>query len=125
MKINKKLIIGFLISYILSQILIYLVSKSNFFKSPLYILLPVFSYFALYLITPIINKELKINNFLTTIGFILISLIAFYVVLYMFHWNALVLNNIPIKFDYFKIIIDSAFLEFILAGIIGILFSKK
>jgi len=126
MKINKNLIIGFIVSYVLSQIIIYLLSKNNFFKSPMYILLPIFAYFALYLITPMINKYIKSNNIATSIAFLIICVVSFYIVLYIFHWNTLgILNNITIEFNYFKILLDSAFLEFTLAGIIGILFSKK
>ena len=126
MKINKNLIIGFIVSYILSQIIIYLLSKNNFFKSPMYILLPIFAYFALYLITPAINKYVKSDNIATSIAFLIICVVSFYIALYIFHWNTLgILNNRAIEFNYLKILLDSAFLEFTLAGIIGILFSKK
>jgi hypothetical protein len=44
----------------------------------------------------------------------------------MFYWNTLkVLNNQPIAFPYFKILLDSAFLEFIISGVFGIFSIKK
>ncbi|MCK9293058.1 MAG: hypothetical protein WCY27_01195 [archaeon] len=126
-KINYKVIILFIIATIISQALIKVLSPSNFLKSPTYIFLPIVGFFGMYYFSAEIMKYVRINNKFTFAGFfIVIALLCFYIALFMFYWNALkVLNNQPIAFPYFKILLDSAFLEFIVSGVFGIFAIKK
>ena len=118
--------IGFIISYTLSQLIIYYMSGANFFKSPMYILLPIFAYFAMYFITPILIKNLNLKKWVLITTFSIIGIFAMYTALYIYHWDILkILNNAPIKFGFWKIFLDSAYLEFLVSGIIGILFYKE
>lgn len=120
-----KIWIFFIISYIVSQLLIYFLSRSNFMKSPMYIFLPVVGYFAMYFLADIIKKEININTLTLVISFVLLCLIAEYLAVYLFNYNTyVILNNMSVRFDYFKILLDSAFLEFIVSGIFGIIAKK-
>jgi len=113
-------------TYIVCELLVYFLSKDNFFTSPMYVLLPIIGFVGLYFVTPIACKYMKINKTIFFILFIALAVIAFYVALYFFFWNYFkVLNDLPIKFPFFKILLDSAYLEFIVAGILGAFASKS
>jgi len=126
-KINYTLIILFIVAMGISSLLVKYLSPSNFFKSPTYIFLPIVAFFGMYYFSKDIMNYVKIKNKFTFAGlFTIICLVCFYIAIFIFYWNALkILNNQPISFPYFKILIDSAFLEFIVAGIFGILAIKK
>ena len=118
-----KVFIFFIISFIISQILVRLLSKSNYFKSPMYVLLPIVGYFAMYYLTPNILKFMNMKNKnLFCFYFIVVALASFYVALFLFHWNVqLILSHVPIRFNFFKMLGNSAYLEFVISGAIGIL----
>jgi hypothetical protein len=111
-------------TYILCEVLVYILSKNNFMKSAMYLFLPIVGFIGMYFATPVISQFIKINKLTVLVLFAMLSLIAFYVALYFFFWNYLkVLNNLPISFNYIKTLTDSAYLEFIIAGIIGVIAS--
>jgi small-conductance mechanosensitive channel len=133
-KLDKKGIFWFIVSYIISLALIWWLSKDNFFKSPMYILLPIVGFFALYYFTKPITEfaNLKKTNFL--IIFTIVGIIGFIVAIYFYYWNYAILNNLGtmeiMKYSIgthpiFKGFITSAYLEFLISGIIGILAAKK
>jgi hypothetical protein len=127
MKINWRLIILFIITMGISQLLVKLLSPNNFLTSPMYILLPLVSFFATYYFSEYIMNYIEVKNKYFFAGlFVLFSLIAFYIVLFIFFWNSMkILSNVPISFPYIKILLDSAFIEFIVAGILGIIGIKN
>ncbi len=126
MKINWRVIILFILAMGVSQILIKLLSPSNFFTSPMYILLPLVGFFSAYYIAPAVMKYMKINDKHVFAGiFVVLGVICFYIVLFIFYWNVLkVLNQQPISFPYWQLLLDSAFFEFIVAGAFGIISIK-
>jgi hypothetical protein len=111
----------------ISQLLVKLLSPNNFLTSPMYILLPLVSFFATYYFSEYIMNYIEVKNKYFFAGlFVLFSLIAFYIVLFIFFWNSMkILSNVPISFPYIKILLDSAFIEFIVAGILGIIGIKN
>ncbi|MDD3178203.1 MAG: hypothetical protein PHR26_01660 [Candidatus ainarchaeum sp.] len=125
-KINLKLIIIFIISYAFSQILIKILSPTNFFTSPMYILLPIVGFGGMYYLTPTIMKYINLKNkYYFSIIFFIIGILCFLIATFFFYWNSLkILNNMPIKYPFFKILLDSAYLELIISGIFGILSNK-
>lgn len=125
---NKKInlmLLYFLVSFIVAQIATYFLSKENFFTSPTFIILPIVGYFALYLITQPIIKDLKINKIVFLLSFIIFCFLGYYFALFFYNYNIyVILNNMPIRMDFFKMLFESAFFSFIISGAIGILSSK-
>ncbi|MFH0906006.1 MAG: hypothetical protein V1824_01555 [archaeon] len=117
-----KMAIFFVISFAISQFLVYLLSKNNFFKSPLYVLLPAVAFFGLYLLMPYVIEQTKFEKTIIAIVFLVVCLLAFYIALYLFFVASQIqLGQEAAKFDFLKILFDSAFLEFIVGGLFGIL----
>lgn len=126
---NKKInlmIIYFVISFIVSQIAIFFLSKDNFLESPSFILLPIVGFFSLYLFTPTIMKDLKISKLTFIISFIVICFLGYYFGLFFYNYNIyVILNNMSIRMNYFEMLFESAFFSMIVSGTIGAFFSKK
>ena len=125
-KINIKLIIMLVITYVISQGLIKFLSPSNFFTSPMYILLPLVGFIGMYYLAPSIMKYIHIKNKITFAGiFFVVGIFCFLIATFFFYWNTLkVLNNMPINYPFFKLLLDSAYLEFIISGALGIITIK-
>ena len=127
-KIKNHLLIAllFVVSYVISQGLIKLLSPSNYFKSPMYILLPIVGFFAMFYFTPIIQDYIQYHNtYVFAIVFLILGVLAFYLATYMFFWNSLgILNDRAVSYPFWKIFFESIFLEFIVSGITGIFSSK-
>ena len=125
---NKKIIFGtifFIISFIAAQAAVYFLSKSNFFKSPTYVLMPIFGFFSLYLITPIIINDLKINKFVFASMFVVFCGLGYLFALLFYNYNIyVILNNLPLVLGYFEMLFKSSFFSFMIAGTLGIIFNK-
>jgi hypothetical protein len=128
MKNLKKIfnvVLYFIISFIITQGLVYLLSKDNFFTSPTYVLLPVFGFFSLYLLTKPILVDLKINKIKLIVSFLIVCLLGYYFALFFYNYNIyVILNNMPIRMNFFNMFLKSSFLTFVVSGLFGILFSK-
>ncbi len=130
-KFNLKAIIWFLIAIIITYGMIYLLTPGDFFKSPMYMLLPLVGFFVMFYITEYIMKYIHLKNKYIFLGiFIVLGIIAYYLAIFFFYWNIITLNNIPAKelfkfvFGNTSLILTTAFLEFIVAGAFGIIASK-
>jgi len=127
---QKKIInfsVWFIISFIISQALIYWLSKDNFFTTPMYIFLPIVGFVGLYYLAPIIEKYVEYKNKykLATI-FVIIGLVAMFVAVLFYAWQIKLLNpDWKMQLQFLNTLKDSAFLEFIISGAIGIIFSEK
>lgn len=120
--------IFFIIAYVLSQTVIYFLSKDNFFTSPMYILLPIVGFFAFYFLTPAIEKYTQWNLYVIILLFIIIGLIVQYLILYIYAYQIyVVLNNtaIPKDLGVFKQLFSSAFFPFLISSVIGMFASNK
>jgi uncharacterized membrane protein len=130
-KERKKIILKFslwlIISFVISQGLIYLLTKDNFFTTPMYIFLPLVGFIGFYYLTPILEKYIDYKNkYKIALVFAVLGLFAFYIAILFYAWQIKLLNpNWPMQLQFFKVLLDSAFLEFIISGIIGIIFSEK
>ena len=120
MKIKWKLILFFLISVIVSLVLEKIITPDNFAKSPMYWLLPIVGFFGMYYISEPVMEYMKIKNkYWFTAIFVGIALVAFYIMLFIYFWNVqYILSQQSIHYPFIKLLIQSAYLEFI----IGILF---
>ena len=127
MKINWRLIILFILAMGVSQILVKLLSPSNFFTTPMYVLLPLVGFFATYYFSEYLMNYIQVKNKYKFAGiFLVVCLITFYIVMFIYFWNVLkILNDQAIVVPYLKLLLDSAFLEFMIAGLIGILGIKQ
>ncbi len=116
-----------IISFVISQGLIYLLTKSNYFTTPMYIFLPLIGFIGFYYLTPIIEKYTNYKNkYWIAIIFAIAGVFAFYIAVLFYAWQIKLLNPTwPMQLQFFKMLLDSAFLEFIIAGIFGIIFSEK
>ena len=130
-KFNLKAIIWFLIAIIVTYAMIYLLTPGDFFKSPMYMLLPLVGFFVMFYITEYIMKYIHLKNKYVFLGiFIILGIISYYLAIFFFYWNIIALNNIPAKelfkfvFGNTSLILTTAFLEFIVAGAFGIIASK-
>lgn len=123
-----KVSIFFIIGYFLSQLAIYFLSKDNFFTSPMYILLPIFGFFAFYFLTPVIEKYMQWNFYVVLGIFLIVCLIAQYLILYIYAYQIYVVLNkmaIPKDLGIFKQLLESAFFPFIINSVFGMFASKK
>lgn len=128
MKKTLKIILYFIFAYILTQGLFYLFSKENFFTSPMYVLLPIFAFFALFVFTPIVKEYTKWNEWTILMLFVVISFIAYALIVWIYAYEVfVVLNNkaIPKDLGFWKQFINSSFLGFIVSGAIGVIAAKK
>ncbi|MDD4049488.1 MAG: hypothetical protein PHX47_00595 [Candidatus ainarchaeum sp.] len=131
-KINYSLISWFVITIIISYLLIYFITPSDFFKSPMYMLLPIVGFFGMYYFTEYTLKYMEIKNkYNLLIIFLIVGIISYFLAFFFFYWNIINLNNLPMKelfkfiFNNYDFFFKSAFLEFIISGAIGIIASKK
>jgi hypothetical protein len=128
MKKTLKIVLYFIFAYVLTQALFYLLSKDNFFTSPMYILLPIFAFISMLVFTPIIKEYTKWNEW-TILGlFIVIGIICYALVVWIFAYEVYkVLNQmaLPKDLEIWKQLTSSAFLGFIVSGAIGIIAAKK
>jgi len=122
-----KFSVWFIISFIISQGLIYLLSKSNFFTTPMYIFLPIVGFIGFYYLTPIIEKYIEYKNkYVIASIFVLAGIFAFFIAILFYAWQIKLLNPTwTMQLQFFKTFLDSAFIEFIISGAIGIIFSEK
>ena len=120
MKIKWKPIIFFLIAAIISVVLEKIITPDNFAKSPMYWLLPIVGFFGMYYISKPVMEYMKIKNkYLFTGIFVILALVAFYIMLFLYFWNVqYILSHHAIHYPFIKLLIQSAYLEFT----IGILF---
>jgi len=131
-KINYSLIIWFVITIIISYLLIYLITPGDFFKSPMYMLLPVVGFFGMYYFTEYVLKYMALKNkYHLLIMFVIVGIVSYFLAIFFFYWNIINLNDMPMKelfkflFNNYDLFFKSAFLEFIISGAIGIIASKK
>lgn len=134
---NKKnilfTIILSIITFLISQIMVYFISKDNFLKSPMYILLPIVGFFGTYFLTKYFLEFTKIKKWTFLIVFVVMGFFIYYFILFLYYYQIyVVLNNDllskTIKIlnkDFFKLLLDSAYLEFLFSAIVGLIFSKK
>ncbi len=127
---NKALKVSlfFILGYFLSQLAIYFLSKDNFFKSPMYILLPIVGFFAFYFLTPVIEKYTNWNFYVILVLFLIICILVQYLILYIYAYQIYVVLNkmaIPKDLGIFKQLLESAFFPFIISSVIGMFASKK
>lgn len=128
LKKYHKAIILFLIGMFLSYALIYMLTPSDFFKSPMYMILPIVGFFGMYLISKYLIDYMKIKNkYYFALIFIAVGVVSYYLAVFFFYWNIATLNNLEMK-ELFKFVfqnknlfLTSAFLEFLIGGIFGIL----
>lgn len=119
-----------IITFLMSQIIVYFLSKENFLKSPMYILLPLVGFFGMYFFTNHFIEFVKIKKLYFFIIFVLMGLFIYYFILVLYFYQIyVVLNGLSIsmalKIDYFGLLLDSAFIEFLFSGAVGIIFAKK
>lgn len=110
--------------------MVYFLSKENFLKSPMYILLPLVGFFGMYFFTNHFIEFVKIKKLYFFIIFVLMGLFIYYFILVLYFYQIyVVLNGLSIsmalKIDYFGLLLDSAFIEFLFSGAVGIIFAKK
>jgi len=127
---NKNIInfiVWFLVSFILTQALIYLLSKDNFLTTPMYIFLPVIGFIGLYYLTPIVEEYTRYKNkYRLAIIFAILGLIALFIAVLFYAWQIKLLNpDWKMQLQFFNVLKTSAVLEFIISGIFGIIFSEK
>lgn len=128
MKKTIKVSIFFIISYIVSQMFIYFFSKENFFTSPMYILLPIVGFFVLFFLTPVVEKYTECNFYIVLLAFVIISLIAQYLVIYIYAYQIyVVLNNMEIPKGMITLssFLNYSFFTFVISGVFGMFASKK
>jgi len=130
-KIDYKMVIWFVVSLIVSYLLIYLLTPGDFFKSPMYMLLPIVGFFGMYMITEYAQKYMHIKNkYYFILIFLLVGIIAYYLAIFFFYWNIIRLNDLPIKelfkfmIQNYKMLFSSAFLGFLISGAFGTIASK-
>ena len=116
-----------IVSFVISQGLIYLLTKENFFTTPMYIFLPIVGFIGLYHLTPMLEKYIDYKNkYKIALIFAIAGIFAFYVAVLFYAWQIKLLNPTWImQLQFFKVLLDSAFLEFIISGVLGIIFSEK
>jgi len=120
-----KMILFFIISFIISQITVYFLSPDNFLKSPTFVLLPLVGFFGMFFLSPTIMKDLKMNKITVLICFLGLCLLGYYFGLLFYNYNIyVILNNIALKMPYFSMLLESAFFTFMVSGLFGIVFSK-
>lgn len=128
MKKALKIILFFLLSYVLAQGLFYFLAKDNFFTSPMYILLPIVAFFGLFFVMPFVEEYTKWNKWVLFTLFIVISVLCYVLIVYIYAYEVyVVLNNmaIPKNLEILKQLMSSSFLGFIVSGAIGIIAHKK
>jgi len=132
MKIERRkkvinFIVWFIISFIISQALIYLLTTENFFTTPMYIFLPIVGFIGLYYLTPIIeNYTAYKNKYKLAIIFAILGLFAVFIAVLFYAWQIKLLNpDWKMQLQFLIVLKSSAFLEFIVSGVFGIIFSEK
>lgn len=136
MKAKKNIffiIILSIITFLISQIMVYLISKENFLKSPMYVLLPMVGFFGTYFLTKYFLEFTKIKKWTFLIVFVVMGFFIYYFILFIYYYQIyVVLNNVSLAktFEalhkiFFKTLLDSAYLEFLFSAIMGLIFSKK
>ena len=136
MKAKKNIffiIILSIITFLISQIMVYLISKENFLKSPMYVLLPIVGFFGTYFLTKYFLEFTKIKKWTFLIAFVIMGFFIYYFILFIYYYQIyVVLNNVSLAktFEalhkiFFKTLLDSAYLEFLFSAIMGLIFSKK
>ncbi|GEM_PF-823019 len=120
-------IVWFIVSFIISQALIYLLTKENFFTTPMYIFLPIVGFIGLYYLTPIIEKYTAYKNkYKIALIFAILGLFAVFIAVLFYAWQIKLLNpDWKMQLQFFMVLKSSAFLELIISGIFGIIFSEK
>lgn len=120
MKKALKVSLFFIVGYFLSQLAIFFLSKDNFFKSPMYILLPIVGFFAFYFLTPYVEKYTEWNIFVIIITFLVISIISHYLVIYIYgYYIYVVTGTMPKNLGIIDLFLSSAFLPFVISSVIG------
>lgn len=136
MKAKKNIffiIILSIITFLISQIMVYLISKENFLKSPMYVLLPMVGFFGTYFLTKYFLEFTKIKKWTFLIVFVVMGFFIYYFILFIYYYQIyIILNNATLAkmFEdlhkiFFKTLLDSAYLEFLFSAIMGLIFSKK
>jgi hypothetical protein len=130
-KINLKAIIGFIIAIGLSYLLIYILTPADFFKSPMYMLLPIVGFLGMFYFSKYIMDYVQIKNkYYLVIAFLVVGVVGYYLAIIFFYWNIAILNDIALKeilkhiFQNQSLLLKSAFLEFLISGAIGIIAHK-
>jgi len=136
MKAKKNIffiIILSIITFLISQIMVYFISKENFLKSPMYVLLPIVGFFGTYFLTKYFLEFTKIKKWTFLIVFVIMGFFIYYFILFIYYYQIyVVLNNVSLAKTiealhkiFFKTLLDSAYLEFLFSAIMGLIFSKK
>ncbi len=130
-KFNLKAIMWFVIAIGTSYLLIYFLSPNDFFKSPMYMILPIVGFLGMYFFSKYLIDYMQIKNrYYFALIFLIVGIVSYYVAIFFYYWNIILLNNIPISelfnvmFSNPKLFLSSAFLEFLFAGTLGVIASK-
>lgn len=131
-KFNIKAIILFVLAIAITYTMIYFITPGDFFKSPMYMLLPIIGFLGMFFITTYVMDYMHLKNkYYFMLIFLAIGIVGYYLAIFFFYWNIIRLNELPMKelfkfvFTNYKLFLTSAFLEFLVAGSIGILATEK
>ena len=131
-KFNIKAIILFILAIAITYAMIYIITPGDFFKSPMYMLLPIVGFLGVFFITSYVMDYMHIKNkYYFMLIFLAVGIVAYYLAILFFYWNIIRLNNLPAKelfkfvFTNYNLFLTSAFLEFLVAGAIGILATES
>lgn len=131
-KINYKTIIFFIIAIAIVYAGIYFLNKEDFFKSPMYMVLPIIGFLGMYYTTKYFMDFMHIKNkYYFGLIFLIIGIIAYYLAIFFFYWNIILLNDIPFSelfkfvFTNYNLFITSAFTYFLIASFFGIIATEK
>ncbi len=130
-KIDLKAVMWFLIAIGVSYLLIYLLTPTDFFKSPMYMLLPIVGFLGAFYFSKYLMDYTEMKNKYYFAGiFLIVGIVGYYLAIIFFYANIAILNNIPFKeilkyiFQNPSLFLKSAFLEFLVSGAIGIIARK-
>ena len=100
MKAKKNIffiIILSIITFLISQIMVYFISKENFLKSPMYVLLPIVGFFGTYFLTKYFLEFTKIKKWTFLIVFVIMGFFIYYFILFIYYYQIyVVLNNVSL-----------------------------
>lgn len=130
-KINYKSIGLFILGIIISYLLIYILTPEDFFKSPMYMLLPIIGFGFMFYFTRYVMNYVKMNNKIYfLIIFVIVGVFSYYIAIFFFYWNVINLNNLPMSelfkfiFSNHNLFLTSAFLGYLIGSVFGIAASE-
>lgn len=130
-KENYKAILLFIIAIAISYTLIYIVTPGDFFKSPMYMILPIVGFFGFFFTSKYFMEYMQIKSkYKFSLLFVIVAVFSYYLAIFFFYWNIIVLNDLSAKelfkfvFQNYNLFLTSAFLEFIISSAFGIVAIK-